>query len=275
MTDQVSLSAAARSNLLSLQSTSGQLKTAETDLSTGKVVNNATDNATAYFASQGFLQTAGAFGQISDQLSSALETVQSATDAITSIQNVVSELQGLTTSALGTTNTTLTLGYAKQYNALLTQLSSLVNDAQFNGTNLLNSTSNSLVVNFDSATGTALTITGVDLTADGGTLSLGSAVGSWGTSADVTSAVNLLSSALTTIQQDAASFGDNATLISTRQGFTSSLINDLQTASDNLTLADNNQLGAEINTLQTQSELGVDALSITSQASQYVLKLFG
>jgi len=52
------------------------------------------------------------------------------------------------------------------------------------------------------------------------------------------------------------------------------MINTLQTGSDNLTLADMNNEGANMLMLQTRQSLGTTALSMSSQAAQSVLRLF-
>jgi flagellin len=63
--------------------------------------------------------------------------------------------------------------------------------------------------------------------------------------------------------------------VQTRQDFTKSMINTLQTGSDNLVLADTNAEGANLLALQTKQSLATTSLSLAAQASQNVLKLFG
>jgi len=270
--DSVSLTASARANLSALTSTAALLGKTQTALSTGKSVNSATDNAVAFFASQGFLNRANQLSNVKDNLSTALQTVNSITASITDINTVVVQLQGVTTQALGT-DTTVRLGLATQFNSLLTQLNELVNDATFNGTNLLNSTSTSLVVFFNENNTTALTITGVNITASG--LGISNATNNFvNATADIGQSVSLLQTALSTLNTDAANFGGNATLIQTRQDFTNNLINSLQTASDQLVLADTNQEGANLQALQAQNQLGIVSLGISGQLEQAILRLF-
>ena len=270
----VTLTASARSNLQALQNTAQLLDSTQEQLSTGKAVNSAADNANAYFASQGFLNRANQLSNIKDTLSTGLQTITSFNQSITDASNLVTQLQGITTQALGTSSTATRAGLASQFNSLLTQLDLLVNDATFNGTNLLNSsaTSNTLIVYFNETNTTALTINGVNITHSG--LSIGSATGAFSSSSNINTAGSLLLTALSTLRTDAANFGGNATLIQTRQDFTTNLINSLQTASDNLTLADTNQAGASLQALQAQDQLGIVALGISGQLAQAILKLF-
>ncbi len=64
----ISLSASARANLTALQNTSQLLQTTQGHLATGKKVNSASDNATAFFASQGFLSRANSLSNLKDNL---------------------------------------------------------------------------------------------------------------------------------------------------------------------------------------------------------------
>jgi flagellin-like hook-associated protein FlgL len=256
-----------------LQNTATLLNSTQEALSTGNAVNSASDNAVAYFASQGFLNRANELSNVKGNLSTALQTVNSITSSITDVNDVVTQLQGVTTQALGTTDTTVRAGLASQFNSLLTQLDELVNDATFNGTNLLNSTATTLVVYFNETNTTSLTITGVNITSAG--LGVTAATNAFANAtADIGNSVSLLQTALSTLNTDAAQFGGNATLIQTRQDFTSNLINSLQTASDNLVLADTNQEGANLQSLQAQDQLGIVSLGISGQLEQAILRLF-
>jgi len=270
--NNVNLTASARANLLALQNTAGLLQSTQQALATGKKVNSAIDNATAYFQSQGFLNRANDLSNLKDSLSTSLQTVTSVGNSIGDVQTIVQQLQGLTTSALQTTSTATRSTLATQFNSLRTQLDNLVSDATFNGTNLLNSSTTTLVVFFNETNSTSLTITGVNITSAG--LSVSTAGSSWASVSDINASGSLLLTALQTLRTDASSFGTNATLIQTRQDFTSNLINTLQTASDNLVLADTNEEGANLQALQAQDQLAIVSLGISGQLSQAILRLF-
>ena len=267
----ISLSASARSNLSALQSTASLLQQTQQHLATGKSVTSASDNATAYFASQGFLQRANDLSNLKNNLATALTTVNSVTQSISNVTTVINQLQGVVTQALGTTDSTVRAGLASQFNALLTQLDLLVNDATFNGTNLLNSASTTLVVYFNETNTTALTITGVNITSSG--LSISAAANGFSTNDNINTAGSLLLTALSTLRTDAATFGGNATLIQTRQDFTSGLINNLQNASNSLVQADTNAEGANLQALQAQNQLGIVSLGISGQLAQAILRI--
>jgi flagellin len=174
---------------------------------------------------------------------------------------------GATTSGISSTRQTL----QANFNALLTQIDQLAGDSSYNGVNLL--TGNNLKVLFNETATSSLTITGVTFTSAGLGLT---AVAGTGFQQDLTvqSTIDSINTALATVRSQSRTFGTNSSTIQTRQDFTRNLINTLQTGSDNLVLADQNQESANLLTLQTRQQLSISALSISNQASQAVLKLF-
>ena len=91
---------------------------------------------------------------------------------------------------------------------------------------------------------------------------------------DITAAQSDLTTALTTLRSQAQSLGSSLSTVQIRQDFTKSMINTLKTGADSLTLADSNEEGANLLALQTRQQLSTTALSLASQASQAVLRLF-
>jgi len=173
----ISLTASARQNLLALQNSAKLLSTTQAHLSSGKKVNSALDNASSYFASQGFLNSANDLAGLKDSMATALQTIKAASDAITSIKNIVTQLQGVANSAAQSQDSTTREGYAVQYNSLMTQLDYLANDATFNGTNLVNSLVSQLKVVFNATNTTYLLVDGQNLRTGG--LGIGAAQHGW------------------------------------------------------------------------------------------------
>jgi flagellin len=174
------------------------------------------------------------------------------------------------TSTANSSRTTLN----SNYNSILTQIDQLAGDSSYNGVNLLNG--NNLKVVFNETSTSSLTIAGVTFNSTGlGLSQLATANGgAFQSDTTITSTITALNTALTTVRTQSQTFGTNAATIQTRSDFTKNLINTLQTGSDNLVLADQNQESANLLTLQTRQQLSISALSISNQAQQAVLKLF-
>jgi flagellin-like hook-associated protein FlgL len=90
------------------------------------------------------------------------------------------------------------------------------------------------------------------------------------TLADVVESIESMES---TLKTQASKMANNLAIITQRQDFTNEAINVLTTGADNLTLADLNEEGANLISLQTSSSLGVQALSLASQQNQNVLSI--
>ena len=158
-----------------------------------------------------------------------------------------------------------------QYNDLLTQIGQLAGDSGFNGVNLLGG--DSLTIKLDETGTSTTTVTGVTYTG-ASPLGIANAANNWGSPADITVASGDLTAALTTLRAESQTLSASLSVVQIRQDFTKATINTLQTGSDNLTLADSNQEGANLLALQTRQQLSSTALSLASQADQNVLRLF-
>lgn len=77
------------------------------------------------------------------------------------------------------------------------------------------------------------------------------------------------------LKTQASSLAVNLSTITTREEFTSGMINTLTEGADKLTLADLNEEGANLLALQTSNQLATQSLSLASQQSQAVLQLLG
>jgi flagellin len=158
------------------------------------------------------------------------------------------------------------------FNNVLAQIDALAKDTSYNGVNLLYG--DNLKVVFNEKGTSFLTIAGV--TFDSGGLGLSAANGQAFQDNNVVDAtLGAIDAALATLRSQASAFGSNLTTVQTRQDFTKNLINTLQTGADTLVLADTNEEGANMLALQTRQQLSTTALSLSAQADQAVLKLFG
>ncbi|MGS4885707.1 flagellin N-terminal helical domain-containing protein [Roseibium sp. MB-4] len=102
----------------------------------------------------------------------------------------------------------------------------------------------------------------------------GGTISDFDTDAKIETALSALKSAQDTLRAQASTFGTNLSIVENRQDFTTDLINTLQEGAGALTLADTNVEGANLLALQTQQQLASTSLSMASQASQNVLRLF-
>lgn len=231
------------------------------------------------------LTTAAGFQSALEGLTGVTATLSGGNVSITSTSSETVTIGGTDAAALvgagnvGVATPTATIAtpstartnLQNQYNDILSQIDALAADASYNGINLLNGDDLKVVFNEDGSS--SQTITGVDFTASG--LSLTSLSGSeFQTNSAIDSVISDLDGALSSLRSQAAQFGSNLTTVQIRQDFTKNMVNTLQTGADNLVLADTNEEGANLLALQTRQQLSTTALSLSAQADQAVLRLF-
>ncbi|GJE51600.1 hypothetical protein GOFOIKOB_4661 [Methylobacterium tardum] len=106
MSSSVTLTAATRQNLLSLQDTAALTATTQNRLSTGLKVSSALDNPVSFFTSQSLSQRSGDLGNLLDGISNGIQAIQAANQGITSIQKLVDQAKSVANQALSTQITT-------------------------------------------------------------------------------------------------------------------------------------------------------------------------
>jgi flagellin len=264
------LSSGVRSNLLQLQQTADLISTTQTRLATGKRVNSALDNPTNFFTAAALDSRASDLNGLLDSMGTAIKTLEAADNGISAITKLVQSAQATARQAQQTTSASERATLATQFGDIRTQIDALAADAGFNGKNLINGDDLDVVLN-ESGSST-LTITGV--TNDSAGLGIAAAANAWVADADIQGALDDITSALGTLRTQSKTFGSQLSTVQARQDFTKSMINTLKTGADNLTLADTNEEGANLLSLQTRQSLSTTALSMAAQADQNVLRLF-
>jgi flagellin len=99
MSSSVTLSAAVRSNLLSLQSTTQAQATTQQRLATGKKVNTALDNPTNFFTASALSARAGELTNLLDSMTNGVNTINAASNGLTSITTTIQSMQATVTQA--------------------------------------------------------------------------------------------------------------------------------------------------------------------------------
>jgi flagellin len=271
----ISLSAGVRTALSSILQTNQQAEVAQLRLATGKKVNSAIDNPQNFFVSQGLNARAGDLGNLLDQMGQGLKVIEAADKGIKGITKLVETARGLANSAkqLAATDATGRAALAAQYNTIRAQITDLASDAGYNGLNLIKNTPDTLTVQFSEADATNnIAVAGVAL--DDAGLALTAAAGNWATNANADTDIALLDTALLTLRSTAATLGANSSIIKVRADFTRGIMDTLRTGSDALVLADPNEEGANLISLNTRGQLAQTSLQLATQRDQAVLRLF-
>ncbi len=157
--------------------------------------------------------------------------------------------------------------------ALRNQITSTVQNAEFNGVNLLNGTLTK-ITSLANAQGTSvLTTIAQNLTLGGSIVSL-SSTATISTATTASSVLTTVETSLAAVDNALAQLGTSSKALDTHLNFVSNLQDTLTTGVGNLVNADLAKESATLQALQTKQQLGIQALSIANSASQALLGLF-
>ncbi len=162
----VTLSAAVRSSLLSLQNTTSLVERTQGRLSTGLEVASAIDDPVAFFQAKSLSDRSFDFNEKKDGIDQGISTVTAALEGLESIESIVRQLKGVASSLKSATGTQFT-DLVSQYSTLRSQIGELATDASYQGTNLIDNDSESLAVSFSDQTSSQLTISAENSTQTG------------------------------------------------------------------------------------------------------------
>jgi flagellin-like hook-associated protein FlgL len=287
MVNQVNLTAAMNTNLLALQNTQRLMDMTQQRLATGLKVNSALDNPSSFFTAQGLNQRAGDLDGLLDSMGQGIQTLKAADEGIRAITKLVEQARAIVNQASETSDTDRIERLESQFNEILSQITQLANDSNYKGINLINNDTGAdpaLTVFFNeklrsSADITKIEIGGVDSTAAGLGLAEITGANSWvdggaPDAAAIDASMDEVLTAIETLRGFASDFANAYSIVQNRQSFTENLINVLTEGANKLTLADMNEESANMLALQTRQQMGINSLSLASQANQAVLRLF-
>jgi flagellin len=293
----IQLTAASRENLLQLNQTKALTERTQGRLSTGLRVSNVVDDAVAYFQAKGLNDRATDFTDKKSSIDQGISTLKVAMNVTDSVDGLLKQLKGLVQNARSGSTAERTQATA-DFKEIGRQISAMINDASYQGTNLLNATSTRLKVAFSEKSTAYLQISGFDLNrsiqsnralftgvnvfsgANGSVFTFSGVVtAAAGGFSGITQnsvfdyAVNALNKSITKLRSVSQSLGTNVAVLQTRLDFTKNYVNTLTEGAGKLTLADLNEEAANLVALQTRQQLGIQSLSVAGQQQQAILQL--
>jgi flagellin len=160
----ITLSAAVRQNLLTLQNTSFLTADVQNKLATGLKVNSALDNPNSFFTASALSSRANDLRGLLDDMGQSVNTIKAADDGITAITKLVESAKAKANQALQTGSQYERKQFAAQYNELLEQIEDTARDSSYKGKNLLAGDGNDLRTIFNEDSTSRLDISAIDYT---------------------------------------------------------------------------------------------------------------
>ncbi|WP_407187816.1 flagellin [Bradyrhizobium centrosematis] len=292
---------AAMTALQTLRNVSSQLATTQNRISTGQRVATASDNAAYWSIATSMRADNAALSAVSDSLGLSAATVDTEYTALTA---VVGDKTGGLTKLQALLVEAKTAGIdRKKIQADITQIQQQMkgtaNAATFNGVNWLSATATTpatfnLVSSFSRVGGTptigsiTLTIANYSLytastsgildtvsgSASVDTINISALTDSATDQTTLDGYISQVTAAINSVASAAADLGAVKNRISTNTEFVKTLMDSVDRGVGQLVDADMNAESTRLQALQTQQQLGVQALSIANQNSQSILSLF-
>jgi flagellin len=262
--------------LQNLNSTESQLQTAQNEISTGLKVSTAADDGSTWAIAQNERAQVLSLDSVKSSLSRGTSALDVAISAGTSVSDLLTQMKALALSASDTgLDTTDRAAINDQFQSLRNQITTVVTNADFNGTNMIKSGGSSIYALANSDGTSKITVAAEDLSLGGANLT--SSVTSTSTIGTATAAGNMvtdLQTAINNVSAALAKLGTGSNALNTHMTFISSLQDTLNSGISNLVDADLAQESATLQALQTKQQLGVQALSIANSSSSMLLSLF-
>ena len=276
----VNTNTGAMAALQALSTTNRGLATVQDRINTGLNVASTKDDSAKYTIAQTLRGNLGDMKAVTSSLNNAKSVTDVAVAGVEQISDLVNQMKSkaLEASDAGLDQPSRD-AIASDLTALKSQVNTIITSSDFNGTNLLLSTSASGTVSAlqsvaSGATPLAVANQGLDTAFAAGTVGAAGGAITLGTAAAATTLNTDLGTFQTAVKTSLSTLGSASRTIDGQLKFTSKLSDVVESGIGNLVDADLAKESAKLQALQVKQQLGLQALSIANQAPQSIMSLF-
>jgi flagellin len=257
-----------------LNKTNEELTQTQNRINSGLKVANPKDNGAIYAIAQNMRGNVAGYASVSDSLNRGVSTVDVAISAGQSISDLLLELKS---KALAAADSSLDTASRNALNAdfvaLRDQITTIVQNATFNGTNLVDGTTANIQA-LASVDGTKkITVSGQNMELSGAIVTVAT-TGTISTAAKASSMITTVNASIQNVNAALAKMAAGAKKFEIQNDFVAKLVDTLNIGIGNLVDADMAVESARLQSLQVKQQLGVQALAIANAAPSITLALF-
>jgi len=260
--------------LQNLNKTNSELDMVQNHINTGLKIAGPKDNGAVWAIAQNMRMDVQAYGAVTQSLNRTLSVVDTSLAAGTTISDLLKEMKE---KALAARDPTIDANSREAYNAdfvaLRDQITKTLDNASFDGTNLLDGSTTQVLALANAEGDGFITVTARDLTLSGSVVTLASTA-TISTATKASSAISTIESSPNALNLALSQLGTDAKKVGMHKSFVAKLSDELNTGIGNLVDADLAKESAKLQALQTKQQLGIQALSIANSAPQSILSLF-
>jgi flagellin len=269
--------------LQNLQTINAQLAQTQNRISTGLRVSSTKDDSATFAIAQNLRADLAGLSAVKGSLARARSTLDVGVSAAETISDVLIGMKEKATAAMDPgLDAASRTALQNDFNASIGQLRSLVDTAEFNGSNLLKDGGASLsaLLTDSVAAGSTLDVAnqGLDNSTTGALraflTSSGVTAAAWGTSGAAATSKSDVDAAVTAMNSVMSTLGSASRRAESQTKFVSRLADTIEVGIGNLVDADMARESARLQSLQVKQQLAIQALSIANQAPQSILALF-
>jgi flagellin len=274
LSNSVNTNVGAMLALQNLNATNMELSQVQNRINTGKKVSTAKDNGAVWAIAQSQRAEIGALGAVKSSLDRAVSTVDVAMSAGESVSDLLVQMKEKALAAADTSlSTTSRSALNEDFKSLRDQITKIVSNATFNGSNLLN-TGSAAIAPLANADGSSKLTVQPEIMALAGSIVTLAATASFNTATIALTLSGTVDTSIANVSAALARMGTKSKALSLHSTFVSKLSDTLEAGVGNLVDADLAKESARLQALQTKQQLGIQALSIANQAPQTILSLF-
>lgn len=274
MTNSVNTNAGAMIALQNLNKANMELREVQNRINTGLDVAGAKDNGGIFAIAQRMRSEVAGYGVVQQTLDRGEATLDVALAAGEAISDLLIEMKEKALAAADTSlDTQSRAALNEDYKALRDQISTIVANAEFNGLNLVNGTTNDFTALANADGSNTITVTSEDMSLSGSIITLAVA-SSFATATAASNIASQISTSLDNVNEALARLGTKSKALEIHNTFVTKLSDALEKGIGNLVDADMAKESARLQSLQVKQQLGVQALSIANSMPQSVLSFF-
>jgi len=257
-----------------LNKTGNELQLTQTHINTGMKVATAKDNGATFAIAQNMRGNVAGYAAVGDSLNRGVSTVDVAISAGQSVSDLLIELKSKALAAADSSlDTASRSALNADFTALRDQITAIVQNAQFNGTNLVDGSVTSITA-LASADGTKkITVLAVNFKLSGSVVTLKS-TSTISTQVKASAMITTVNASIQNVNASLAKLASGVRKFNIQNDFVSKLVDALNMGIGNLVDADMAVESARLQSLQVKQQLGVQALSIANAQPQIILSLF-
>ncbi len=261
--------------LQNLNQTNRDLMQVQNRINTGLSVASAKDNGGIFAIAQNMRSDVAGMRAVTQSLDLAVSVTDVALAAGEAISDLLIEMKEKALAASDTSlDTASRSALNEDFTALRNQVNTIVENAEFNGINLIDGSVTGGITALANADGSnTIAVVDEDMSLGGSIVTLAAAA-SFATSTQASDIVDDLEASLNNVNSALARLGTASKSLEIHKTFVGKLSDTLEKGIGNLVDADLAKESARLQSLQVKQQLGIQALSIANSAPSTILGFF-